>query len=309
MFKMFKWGAVLLGVMLYATMAVAEKPLKPEEKVLDSPSFDVTVDDIERYMVENLPPDSTLRQGVLNRPGVYREMAENLYIIRALANEAEKQLGFDRKQAEWAGRMAYERRLMEQYRAIYIRDALAKVDWDGAALEFYRANPDRYKRGEIISAAHILVKPQGRSKQEALELANTLYERIKAGEDFGTLAKEFSDDGSASNGGELGFFQRGKMVAPFEEAAFALKNPGDLSEPVESIFGYHIIILRDRKPAGSIPFEEVKDGIIESLERKMGNQVWQDRLVQLRSSKDLQLDEEILAALRKKYVVNVGDVE
>lgn len=304
-----KCSVSLLCIMLLTSMVSADQPLNPDDKVLDSSSFDVTIEDIERYMVENLPPDSTLRQGVLNRPGIYREMAENLYIIRTLANDAEKQLGFDKEQAQWAGRMAYQRRLMEQFRITYIEEALAKVDWDSAALEFYRANPDRYNRAEIISAAHILVKPQGRSKEEAEALANNLYARIKEGEDFGTLAKEFSDDGSASNGGELGFFQRGKMVAPFEEAAFALKKPGDVSEPVESIFGYHIIMLRDRKPAGPIPFAEVKDSIIESLERKMGNQVWQDKLVQLRSSRDLRVDEELLAALRKKYVVNVDDVE
>lgn len=84
-----------------------------------------------------------------------------------------------------------------------------------------------------IKCSHILVKKHG----EALEM----LERIKGGEKFGRLAKEFSiDSGSAKRDGNLGYFARGKMVRPFEEAAFRLQ-VGQVSEPVKSEYGYHII--------------------------------------------------------------------
>jgi parvulin-like peptidyl-prolyl isomerase len=89
---------------------------------------------------------------------------------------------------------------------------------------------------------------QTRTEAEALALAQTLRARILAGEDFATLAAEYSDDsGSAVNGGDLGWFGRGAMVAPFEEAAFALE-PGQISEPVRTDFGYHLIEVVERDP-------------------------------------------------------------
>jgi peptidyl-prolyl cis-trans isomerase D len=88
-----------------------------------------------------------------------------------------------------------------------------------------------------------------RSLEEAEALANEIYERLRNGEDFAELAAEYSDDlSNAQNGGDLGWFARGQMVAPFEDAAFALE-PGEISEPVETQFGFHIIELIDKDDA------------------------------------------------------------
>ena len=78
---------------------------------------------------------------------------------------------------------------------------------------------------------------------------------MKAGEDFGKLAKENSQDGSAAQGGDLDFFGRGRMVPPFEQAAFAL-NPGEVSDIVTTQFGYHIIKVTDRRTESAIPYDE-----------------------------------------------------
>lgn len=286
-------------------LVVAAEEIDPAMEVIKTPQVTVTVEDIDRYILENLPPEAAQRQAVLNRPGVFKEMAENLYLIRALATEAEAAPGFDEAQLRWAANMAYQRKLMETYRVAYVRETLKDVNWESVAREHYKANPDRYTRPERISAAHILIRTDERSEEEAEALAEELHARILAGEDFAAIAREYSEDGSAGNGGELGFFQSGKMVPQFEEVAFNLESPGDMSRPVKTEFGYHIIVLRDRKPAGEMPFDEVKDQIINSLQRKMGNQVWQDKLLGMRSSQDIQLDDALLKEIRDKYVVRI----
>jgi parvulin-like peptidyl-prolyl isomerase len=98
-----------------------------------------------------------------------------------------------------------------------------------------------------VRASHVLISYSGaerststRSKEEALELAQDIAKKAKAGEDFEELAKAYSDCPSAEKGGDLGFFQKGRMAKPFEDATFAM-SPGDVSDVVETKFGYHVI--------------------------------------------------------------------
>ena len=111
---------------------------------------------------------------------------------------------------------------------------------------------DRRAASPEISASHILIRlgpdATAADSTQALELAQTLRQRILAGEDFATLARQYSDDqASGQNGGDLGFFSRVRMVAPFADAAYALDNVGDVSDVVQTRFGYHLIKLTGRK--------------------------------------------------------------
>ncbi len=122
---------------------------------------------------------------------------------------------------------------------------------------YYDENKESYTTPEQVQASHILVE----TKEEADEILGLL----KGGADFATLAQERSKDpGSGANGGDLGFFGRGQMVPPFEEAAFTLEM-GQLSEVVESEFGFHIIKVVAKKPATTASFEEKKEEIKELL--------------------------------------------
>jgi peptidyl-prolyl cis-trans isomerase D len=112
-------------------------------------------------------------------------------------------------------------------------------------------------------ASHILIET-GADEAAAKKKADELYERAKSGEAFDALAKEFSNDkGSAANGGDLGTFSRGQMVKPFEEAVEKLQ-PGEISAPVKSQFGYHVIKLAEVKPGHTKPFEEVREEILKA---------------------------------------------
>jgi peptidyl-prolyl cis-trans isomerase C len=133
---------------------------------------------------------------------------------------------------------------------------------------YYDNNPSLFKKPEQIKASHILIKvaPDATDMQKAqsrIEMAK-VQQKVKDGQDFATLAKEYSQGPSAENGGDLGFFGRGQMVKPFEDAAFALK-PGQVSEIVETRFGYHLIKVADKTPASTMAYADVKERLTQHL--------------------------------------------
>ena len=145
---------------------------------------------------------------------------------------------------------------------------------DDEARKFYDDNPAMFTNPERIRARHILV-----SGDEALA---KVQDELKAGKSFDLVAKEYSiDPGSAANGGDLGEFPRGMMVPEFEKAAFDLKNPGDVSEPVKTQFGWHIIKLEERIPESPIPFEQVKARLTQELKDQKTQTLLQDKAKEL----------------------------
>lgn len=136
------------------------------------------------------------------------------------------------------------------------------------AKKFYDDNIDKFKQDESVKASHILIgvdaKASDEEKKKAKEKAEALLKKIKAGEDFATLAKTESTCPSAKQGGDLGQFGKGQMVPAFEKAAFALK-PGEVSDVVETQFGYHIIKLTEKKEGGTTKYDDVKAKIMDYL--------------------------------------------
>ncbi len=151
--------------------------------------------------------------------------------------------------------------------------------------EFYQKNPDQFQQGESVRASHILISfPQNAdaaAKLTAKTKAEAVLKEVKAGKDFAALAKEHSQDpGSAPNGGDLGFFQQGQMVPAFDQVAFKL-SPGEISELVETNFGYHIIKVAEKKAAGVIPLADVRPQVQQFLEgqnRQMQTQTFVESL-------------------------------
>ncbi len=147
---------------------------------------------------------------------------------------------------------------------------------------YFDENRERLGRPEQVRARHILVETE--------ELANELRERILAGEDFAALAEEHSLDwGSALQGGDLGWFGRGVMVAPFEEAAFGLE-PGELSAPVRTDYGYHLIIVDERQAAQEAVLDDTtRTFILEQLRDEKLSQRIPEWLDELRSKADVEI--------------------
>lgn len=136
---------------------------------------------------------------------------------------------------------------------------------------FYDTHPKSFKKSEQVRASHILIKVDSQAEQsvkdEKRAKLQEVQKRLKVGEDFAVLAKEFSECPSNIKGGDLGYFERGKMVKPFEDVAFKLKT-GEVSDIVETPFGYHLIKVVDKKPASVVGYEDVKDKIGQYLKKE-----------------------------------------
>ncbi len=129
----------------------------------------------------------------------------------------------------------------------------------------YEQQKSQYTRDAEWRASHILMS---NASDDARQQAEEVLKRAKAGEDFAALAEEFSEDkGSAARGGDLDFFSSGRMVAPFEEAVKTMQ-VGEISELVESRFGFHIIKLTDIKPEQVKPFEEVREILLQQVQQE-----------------------------------------
>ena len=138
--------------------------------------------------------------------------------------------------------------------------------------EFYEKNPSEFQQGERVRASHILIgvpkDADAGAREQARARAAEVLKALKAGNDFGDIAKNVSEDpGSAPAGGDLGYFERGQMVGPFEQAAFSLA-PAQTSDIVESPFGFHIIRVADRQAAKTVPLAEVRPQIQSFLENQ-----------------------------------------
>jgi peptidyl-prolyl cis-trans isomerase C len=182
--------------------------------------------------------------------------------------------------AEFDGRMQYWRRraLRDTYFDTSVKGAIGEVE----AKKLYDDQVKQLKREEEVKARHILVESEEKAKE--------IFEKIAHGADFAQMAKDFSKDpGTKDDGGSLGYFTRGQMVPQFEEAAFKL-GKDDISQPVETQFGWHLVQLEDRRERQAPEFAAVKNRLVASMIHRKAQEV----AASLRDSAQVEyLDAEI----------------
>lgn len=192
---------------------------------------------------------------------------------RLLADEARTQgLAYEpqvRAQINLVTDLVLEQVLLSRYMRDRITDEAVRAMYDEVV-----ANE---KARDQVHARHILVENE--------ESARDLIAELDAGADFVALADKYSTDATGNNGGDLGFFSRGDMVAPFAEAAFALNVGEYTKEPVETKFGWHVIKVVDRRIAKVRPYEQVK----KALERELANELRNEYVGKLRESADIEV--------------------
>jgi peptidyl-prolyl cis-trans isomerase C len=173
--------------------------------------------------------------------------------------------------------------------------------YEARARELYLVDKAAFTTPAQVSATHILFDSKKRGSEAARKLAIETRAKLAAGADMGALAKEISDDPSSSqNAGALGWFSQKDMDPSFGAAAFALKNVGDLSEPVQSQFGWHIIRLDGKREGKLKTYEEARDQIMAELRKRAVEEKREAAVGAIRRDPKASVDREAVNALTPK---------
>jgi len=181
-----------------------------------------------------------------------------------------------------------KRELSDQMRFNQLLEEESQCDdvSEAEAQKYYEDRPELFRTEELLAASHFL--KMGKTEEEleqALEAVKSIRQRLEKGEDFTELVRGESDD--KGNDGNLGTFGKGRMVPEFEQAAYALK-PGELSEPVKTQFGWHLIQLHERIPPKVTPFDEIKEKVIEYLTERKKDKVFEAFLDRLKAEASIE---------------------
>ena len=241
--------------------------------------------------IRSLPPQ--LQMAVQRNPQLKKQLLDRWVQLTLMALEARKENFQEKPNVKKRIEDMTNALLAQEYMKVNISDK-AKVS-DKEIKDYYEKHKSEFMQPEQVRARHILIKvPAGADKTklaEAKKKALDIRAKLIKGESFAKLAQKYSDDpGSKARGGDLGYFSKGRMVPEFEKAAFALKK-GEISKPVKTTFGYHIIKVEDKKPARQRPFKEVKQEIRQKLLRQ----------------KQMKLRDELVSKLEKRYPVKVNE--
>lgn len=272
--------------------------------------------------------DASMRQGQLNYGGItqpnqykrlQKQVLEQLIAQELLWQEAQRQ-GFvatsaevDEALAQVRTRYPTEREYMlelerngfteDTYREDlkrhmsvrhWVRETIAKevTVSDTEIHDFYIQNPARFVEPEQVNVRHVLIKVGPDAEEATISKARTQIEQVRAeakqGADFAELAKKYSQGPSAPRGGELGFVPRGRLVKPFEDAAFALK-PGEISDIVRTRYGFHVIKLEARRESRVVPEEEAASLIRSHLSSQKVQERLHDHVRALRETGTVEI--------------------
>jgi parvulin-like peptidyl-prolyl isomerase len=272
----------------------------PDDVLAENAMVKLTRADYEAELAR-LPAAS--RAGFASDPKRVTTLLNNMLVGKTMAAEGRKG-GLDRDPLIQR-RMALEaEKVLAEAEAQRI-EALAGAEFDAKvaqylpkAREHYLVDKDKFVVPEEIEASHILFLTNTRSEAAALALAQQVEAKLAAGTDFAALAQEFSEDpATKSGGGHLSWFGAKQMDPGFAKAAFALKNTGDVSPPVLSRFGYHVIRLDGRRPQHQKSFDEVKDQLIADMRQAYINEQRALKIAAIRNDPALKVNQPALDAL------------
>lgn len=242
----------------------------------------ITSDDFNKEL-ETLPP---YLKPMTETPEGKKEMLDTMVVRELIMQQAQKD-GIDKSKAVADKLEDLKKRvIVEAYLKGKVEEQ-AKIS-DAELQDFYNKNKDKFNSGEQIRASHILVK----SENEAQEMVKML----KSGTSFEDLAQKYSMDAAKTKGGDLGWFGKGAMLPEFEKVAFGLKE-GQVSGIVQTKFGYHLIKLTGKRPAGIRPLEEVKEQIKAALLPQKQQEVFKKLKEELKKTAKISVKEDAMKGL------------
>ena len=303
--------SLVLGLLLAWTLPVPAKAAPPADVVMKVNDEPVFISEVQMELARLAMQLQRMGQdpGQVNLQQIARQQVVDTHLLAQEARkegiepeEAKVQALIEQAATQAGGREQLEASLaqsgmtLDQYAGILRKAMLANAYVEqklmpsaevkeGEVRAFYETNKEKFRQEETVHARHILIRAQpdadAATREAARMKAEAIRERALKGENFAELAKETSEGPSGPKGGDLGFFERKRMVPAFADAAFALK-PGEISDVVETRFGYHVIKLEERKPAGIQPYDEVKEKLRAYLQQQRVREVVGQKLEALR---------------------------
>ncbi|MCT4508034.1 MAG: peptidylprolyl isomerase [Tepidibacter sp.] len=236
---------------------------------------EITVADVDSA-IQSLGPQRAMQfQSEEGRKKLLEDLInQELFYLNAVENNADEEEEFKNEMKK------IKENFLKQY-AIGKLLSEVRVE-EKEAKEFYENNKEQFKSPEGVQASHILVDDEAKAKEILAE--------INDGLSFEDAAKKYSKCPSKERGGDLGLFSKGQMVPEFENAAFSMEK-GEVSEPVKTQFGYHIIKLTDKKDADTKSFDEVKDNIYAQLIHKQQQVTYFEKVEELKAKYSVTINE------------------
>lgn len=248
-----------------------------ENKILAYVGDRVITEEDKKFFLESLGPQfrSYFESGDKSKEILNELVCQEMLYLDAKENKIDENEDFQkvvRKTTE---------SLLKTYAVGKVLESVVVTDEE--IEKYYNETSDKYNSPKSVNASHILVDSE---KQ-----ADMISEKIKAGDDFAELAKEYSSCPSKNNGGNLGTFHSGQMVKEFDDAVFAMKE-NEISSPVKTQFGYHIIKLNEIIPEKKYSLDEIKDKVAADYKRVKEQKVYSEKLEELSTKYKVDLVEE-----------------
>lgn len=254
--------------------------------------------------VDKIPEDK--RRPTIRDQSRFEELLKNMMLASQLAADA-REVGFEQEKViKDRMKLAAETELANAWLKHYVNKQ-PDADYEALAHEYYLVNQDRIMSSEKIDVSHILISTKERPDDEAKQLADTIYQKVlDEPAEFDELVTEYSEDPSApSNKGKFKGVKEGDMVKPFEIAAFSLE-PGEVSGPVKTEYGYHIIRLDNITEPTPMPFESVKEKLVTFEKQKHAARIERIYLESLTtqdfSISDAQMEEMVRRNFGEDYI-------
>lgn len=286
--------------------ALAAGPLPPDTPLVEDQGLKVTAADFEGYILRIPEADRPVFRA---SPDRISSVVDAVYVTRALAERA-RAAGLD-KAPEVQARLA---QLQEGLLAdLYMQKVEKEVrvpNLEQRARELYKAEAaTTYAIPEQIAVQHILINLNGRTRDMALARAKEVHQQVAgSNEEFMVLARRFSEDPDVRrNSGELGFVNPASLEPAFAQALVKMNTKGQLSEPVETKYGFHIIRYLGRKPAGTVPFEDVRNKLIGAERTKLMSERRAQIVSEIRDSKTVIVHKNNVDALRTSIDLSKAD--
>ncbi len=262
------------------------------ETLLSVNGINVTEDELYYYLKEYLVPQAY--ESGPQKPDAIKNALVNLYVVRRAASIALAEGLVTNGEVTYREQDGGYRLALSAFVSDRTSKALSATDWKGLADERYLMEQDKLGPREQVDVQHLLISSEDRSFSQLMSLTLEVQEKIKAGEDFTSLVREYSDDPSAErNEGGLGFINPGQTHPEFEKMAFSLTEPGQISEPVLTTYGVHFIRFNQRRSRDAIPQDVVQQRLIRAIKKE----------------RESALKGEVLAPFRGEAWPGVADID